>query len=763
MADKDEMAHYDGPAGGWGSLKGIASIFGKEWDKPSVIATLMRQNKPDGFACISCAWPKPADHHPFEFCENGAKATLWELTTRRCEPDFFAKHSVSELKNWSDFDLEQQGRLTHPMRYDPETDHYVTVSWEDAFVAIGAELKRLDPKSVIFYASGRAGLECSYLFALFARLYGHNNLPDSSNMCHETTSVGLKKVIGSPVGTVTWEDLQETEAFFFFGQNTGSNSPRFLHPLQDAVKRGAKIVTFNPVRERGLETFVNPQNVAEMLTDQGTEMSCQYHQVRNGGDIAAIAGMCKHIFDADDSAQKDGKRVLDVDFIAQHTHGFEEFEQRVRSTGWDDIERESGLTRQALKEAADVYISCGKVIGVYGMGLTQHKYGTDNIGMFVNFLLLRGNIGRLGTGACPVRGHSNVQGQRTVGISEKPALVPLDKLAEMFGFDPPRDKGMNTVEACEGMKIGKVKGFISLGGNFVRAIPDREIMEQAWKGLELDVQIATKLNRSHLINGRSAWLLPCLGRIEEDLQESGLQAISVEDSFSCIHGSTGLEKPASEHLKSELAIVTGMAKATLLANPKVKWDEWTGDYSKVRDLIAETYPDEFYNFNARLFQPGGFWRGNPAHERIWKTESGKAEFTSPERLSSFGFEDRQGRYRLLTMRSNDQFNTTIYGFSDRLRGLEGSREILLIHPDDMKKAGLEQGQRVSLIGDADDGIDRRVDGLTVTPFNMPPGCIGGYYPEMNSLVPLDHHDQLSKTPAYKSVPVRILSQGERLG
>lgn len=299
----------------------------------------------NGFAGISCAWPKPADHHPFEFCENGAKATLWELTTRRCEPEFFAKHSVSELKSWSDYDLEQQGRLTHPMRYDPETDHYTPISWEDAFVTIGAELKRLDPKAVIFYASGRAGLECSYLFALFARLYGQNNLPDSSNMCHETTSAGLKKVIGSPVGTVTWEDLQETEAFFFFGQNTGSNSPRFLHPLQDAVKRGAKIVTFNPVRERGLEHFVNPQNVAEMLTDQGAEMSCQYHQIRNGGDIAAIAGMCKVIFDADDSAQKDGKRVLDVDFIAQHTHGFEEFEQRVRSISWDDIEQESGLSQ----------------------------------------------------------------------------------------------------------------------------------------------------------------------------------------------------------------------------------------------------------------------------------------------------------------------------------------------------------------------------------------------------------------------------------
>jgi molybdopterin-dependent oxidoreductase alpha subunit len=755
MANKEELAHYDGPAGGWGSLNAIARIFGKEWDDPSVIATLMRQNKPDGFACVSCAWPKPADHHPFEFCENGAKATLWELTARRCEPEFFAAHTVNELKSWPDYDLEQQGRLTHPMRYDPKTDHYVPVSWEDAFAAIGTELKRLEPQSVIFYASGRAGLECSYLYALFARLYGHNNLPDSSNMCHETTSVGLKKVIGSSVGTVKWEDLQEAEAFFIFGQNTGSNSPRFLHPLQDAVKRGAKIVTFNPVHERGLERFLNPQNVMEMLTDQATQMSCQYHQVRNGGDIAAITGLCKHIFDADDQTQPNGKRVLDVDFITHHTHGFEAFEQSVRSTSWEEIEQESGLTRAALKQAAEVYIRCDKVIGVYGMGLTQHKHGTDNIGMFINFLLLRGNIGRLGAGACPVRGHSNVQGQRTVGISEKPELVPLDTLADMFGFTPPREKGMNTVEACEGIKSGQVKGFISLGGNFIRAIPDHKLMERAWEKLELDVQIATKLNHSHLINGQNAWLLPCLGRIEQDLQASGYQAISVEDSFSYIHGSKGEQTPASDYLKSELAIVAGLAKATLTPNANVKWDEWTDDYNKVRDLIAETYPDEFYDFNERMFKPGGFWRGNPAHERIWKTDSGKAEFSLPKKLSAFGFEDRHGRYRLLTMRSNDQFNTTIYGFDDRLRGLEGNRHILLIHPDDMEKAGLVKGQQVSLIGDADDGIARRVDGLTVTPYNMPSGCIGGYYPEMNPLIPLSHHDELTLTPASKSVPVRI--------
>lgn len=746
---------YKGPAGGWGSLRGIASVFGKEWDSPTAIETLMRQNKPHGFMCVSCSWAKPADYHPFEFCENGAKATLWELTSRRCSPEFFEKHTISELLGWSDYELEQEGRLTEPMRYEPSIDRYVPCSWDEAFAGIGAKLKSLDPKSVIFYSSGRASLETSYLYALYARLYGHNNLPDSSNMCHETTSVALTKLIGAGVGTVVYDDLQNCDAIFFFGQNTGSNSPRLLHPLQDAVRRGVKVVTFNPVREKGLEVFVNPQNPEEMLTGRETRISTQYHQLKSGGDIAAIIGICKHVFACDDSARREGKRVLDVDFIKQHTHGFDDFEAKVRAAGWEDIEAASGLSRVALEEAAQVYVEADRVIGIYGMGLTQHVHGFDNIAMLVNMLLLKGNIGRDGTGISPVRGHSNVQGQRTVGISEKPNLVPLDKLAEMFAFEPPREKGMNTVAACKGILDRRVKAFISLGGNFVRAIPERNAMEHAWRDMELTVQIATKLNRSHLVNGKIAYLLPCLGRTEEDVQRSGPQAVTVEDTFSCIHGSVGQRKPASEHLRSELAIVAGLAKATLPANPKVRWDEWVGNYELVRDLIAETYPDEFHDFNARMFTPGGFYRGNSARERIWKTQSGKAEFTTPERLTSIGFNDEPGRYRLITMRSNDQFNTTIYGFSDRLRGIEGTRQVLLMNPDEIARAGLKEGQMVSLEGDADDGVERKVGPLKVTPFKLPDGCLGSYYPEMNPLMALQNHDVQSQTPAAKSVPVRI--------
>jgi len=755
LNEDGSTAEYDGPAGGWGSLKGIAQIFGKEWDTSAALETLMRQNKPKGFMCTSCSWAKPADHHTFEFCENGAKATLWELTTLRCTPDFFAKHSVTELRAWSDYDLEQQGRLTHPMRYDAASDRYVPCEWQDAFEAIGQKLRAFEPNSVIFYSSGRASLETSYLYALFGRLYGTNNLPDSSNMCHETTGVALKESIGVGVGTAVFDDFAKCDAMFFFGQNPGSNSPRFLHPLQEAAKRGVQIITFNPVREKGLETFVNPQNPAEMLTGKETVISSQYHQVKIGGDIAVILGICKHVFAADDAAKLQGKRVLDTAFIERHTIGLDEFETKVRATPWHEIEAASGLSRQVIEGAAQVYVEADRVIGIFGMGLTQHVHGFQNVTMFVNMMLMKGNIGRDGTGVSPVRGHSNVQGQRTVGIADKPELVPLDKLAKQFGFEPPREKGMNTVEACEGIIAGKVKAFIGLGGNFVRAIPERAIMEQAWTRMELTVQIATKLNRSHLVNGKVAYLLPCLGRTEEDIQASGPQTVTMEDTFSCIHGSIARRKPASEHLRSELAIVAGLARASLPPNPKVKWDEWVDDYGLVRDLIAETYPEEFHDFNRRMFTPGGFYRGNAARERIWKTKSGKAQFTTPTTLTSTGFNDAPGRYRLLTMRSNDQFNTTIYGLSDRLRGIEGTRDVLLINPRDIARAGLADGQMVTLVSDADDGVHRQVGPLKIVPFNLPDGCVGSYYPEMNPLIALSHHDERSKTPANKSVPVRI--------
>jgi molybdopterin-dependent oxidoreductase alpha subunit len=758
--DQDGTVHYDGPAGGWGSMRGITRIFGKEWNTPSVVDTLANQNKPGGFMCTSCAWTKPANPHPFEFCENGAKATLWELTTKRCTPAFFARHTLTELRTWRDYDLEQEGRLTHPMRYDPATDHYVPCRWDEAFEAIGAELKALAPKSTVFYTSGRASLETAYLYGLFARLYGHNNLPDSSNMCHETTSVALKKVIGAPVGTSILTDFEVCDAIFFFGQNTGSNSPRLLHPLQEAVKRGCRIVTFNPVRERGLESFVNPQNPIEMLTGKETQISCQYHQVKAGGDIAAMIGLAKHVLAAEDKKWAEEKvHVLDVDFIAQHTDGFEKFAEMVRATSWEEIERESGLDRAAIEAAGQVYVEADRTIGIYGMGLTQHVHGFENIATFVNLLLMKGNIGRDGTGVSPVRGHSNVQGQRTVGITEKPELVPNDRLAELYGFDPPQEKGLNTVDACEGILSGEVKAFLSLGGNFLRAIPDQPRIEEAWTKMRLTVQIATKLNRSHLVNGQFAYLLPCLGRSEKDIQAGGPQTVTMEDSLSCIHGSVARRHPASDHLRSELAIVAGIAKATLPPNPNVKWDEWTGDYSLVRDLIERTYPEEFANFNERMFTPGGFYRGNSARERVWKTESKKAQFTVPAMLCATGFDDANGRYRLITLRSNDQFNTTIYGYSDRLRGIEGTRDVLLINPDEMARAGLTEGQKVSLVGDAEDGIDRQVDGLVVTPFNLPDGCIGAYYPEANPLIAVSHHDCESKTPAAKSVPVRIRIQG----
>jgi len=758
MTDENvEPVTSDAPAGGWGSLKGMSRVFARELPNPAILQTLLRQNKTEGFMCTSCAWGKPAHPHKFEFCENGAKSTIWELTKDRCTPEFFAKHTVTELLEWRDYDLEMEGRLTQPLRYDEATDKYVECTWEVAFEGIASSLKALDPQSVVFYASGKAGLEASYLYALSARLYGNNNLPDSSNMCHETTSVGLKKVIGSPVGTCVLEDFEHCDAIFYFGQNPGTNSPRFLHPLQDAVKRGCKIITFNPVREQGLLRFVNPQNPLQMLTDDATELSHMYLQVRPGGDIAALMGLCKHVLAVDAARIAEGSPgVLDRAFIDQHTHGFDTFVDIASAATWETIEAASGLARADLMAAADVYIAAERVIGVYGMGLTQHVHGSQSIGMLVNLMLLRGNIGRQGAGMSPVRGHSNVQGQRTVGISEKPELVPLDKLAEMFDFEPPREKGLTTVDACEGIRAGSVKGFISLGGNFVRAIPDRAIMEEAWTRQEITVYIATKLNRSHLVHGKASYLLPCLVRSEEDIQASGPQSVSIEDSFSHIYGSIGKRAPASEHLLSELAIIAGIAKATLPEHPKRPWDEWTADYSRVRDLIAETYAKEFHDFNQRMFQPGGFYRGNPAHDRIWKTESGRAEFTHPTVISALGIGDAPGRYHLITMRSNDQFNTTIYGFSDRLRGLEGSRTILLINPADMARAGLNEGDVVNLTGDAEDGVRREVSGLTVTPFNLPDGCLGGYYPEMNPLIPLWYHDEASKTPASKGVPVRIV-------
>jgi len=757
---KPRIEPYTAPAGGWGSVKSVVEILKREKvPVPSTVKELWRQNKPRGFTCVSCAWPQSGHPLLFEFCENGAKASAWELTSLRTTPGFFAQHTLTELRSWSDYELEQNGRLTHPMRYDRASDKYVPVAWEEAFRDIGTELKKLDPKSVVFYASGRASLETSYIYALFARLYGNNNLPDSSNMCHEATGVALRQCIGTAVGTVVLDDFDKTDGIFFFGQNAGVNSPRMMHDLQKAAQRGVPIIVFNPVRERGLERFTNPQNPLEMLTGRETPLATQYHQVKTGGDIAAITGLCKTLLALDDDALASGAaRVLDMDFIAAHTHGFGEFVAWVRAQSWDAIEADSGLTRAALEGAARVYAKADAVIGVYGMGLTQHVLGEYNIYMLANLLLMRGNIGRPGAGICPVRGHSNVQGQRTVGIADDPALVPLDRLAEQYGFDPPRERGLHTVEACKGVLGGTVHGFIGLGGNFLRAIPDQERVIAEWDKLRLTVQIATKLNRTHLVNGEVAYLLPCLGRIERVVENGKAQVLSTEDSTSCVHASVGKAEPASPDLLSETRIVAEMAKATLPPNPKVPWDTWANDYATIRDAIEQTYPEQFRDFNRRMWQPGGFHRPNSARERIWKTATGKANLIAPPALVATGFDDAPGRFRLMTMRSNDQFNTTVYGYDDRFRGIHGTRDVVMMHKDDIAEQGLREGQAVKLVSDAGDGIAREVGGLHVIAFDVPRGCIGGYYPECNPLIPLSHHTLFSMLPAAKSVPVRIVAE-----
>ncbi|GAA5232875.1 FdhF/YdeP family oxidoreductase [Verticiella sediminum] len=761
MTRKVDFAPYKGPAGGWGSAYSVGNVLVRQM-APGAVATLGRQNKAGGHMCTSCAWAKPARSHPFEFCENGAKATAWETTTRRADSGFFATHSVSELRAMTDFELENAGRLTTPMRWDPLKDAYVEVDWEQAFAEIGAELTALRARAeqVVFYTSGRASLETSYMYQLFARVYGNNNLPDSSNMCHESTSVALPKTIGVPVGTVRLPDFAVTDAIFFFGQNVGTSSPRLLHELQQASERGVPIVTFNPLRERGLEAFKNPQSPSEMVSSLSTRISSQYHQVVPGGDCAAIAGMCKAILQADDEAVQSGApRVLDIDFIREHTDGFDAFAQAVRAREWADIERESGLTRGALQAAARVYCHARAAIAIYGMGMTQHVRGVDNVHMITNLLLMRGNIGKPGAGVCPVRGHSNVQGQRTVGITEKPELAPLDRLAELYGFTPPRAKGLDTVGTCEGVMDGSVRGFVGLGGNLLRAAPDSGRLEPAWRGLRLTVHIATKLNRTHLHPGEIGYLLPCLARSELHASPRGAQAVSTEDSTACIHGSMGRRKPASARLLAESAIVAAIAERTVAADAAVPWPVWAHDMVAVRAAMAATWPDQFGDIETAMWQPGGMPRPLGARQREWKTGNGRANFMAEAAVPSESASPGSDVLRLMTLRSNDQFNTTVYGYDDRFRGIKGTRHVVLMHRNDIDRLGLYEGDTVKLCTVAADERRRELEGLRVVPYDVPEGSCASYFPECNVLLPLGHHARESRVPAAKSIPVRIVRLG----
>ena len=754
------FAPYDAPAGGWGALHAVAKALREQSIVLKGSRSLLSINQPDGFDCPGCAWPDPRHTSSFEFCENGAKAVAFELTKRRVTREFFATHSVSELEQQSDYWLEEQGRLTEPMRYDPVTDHYVPIDWSDAFALIARELNALrDPNEAEFYTSGRTSNEAAFMYQLFARRFGTNNFPDCSNMCHEPTSVGLPESIGIGKGTVVLDDFAHAEAIFIVGQNPGTNSPRMMTELHNASRRGVPIVVFNPLRERALERFAAPQNPVEMVTFGETRIASEYCQVRVGGDVAALKGVAKLVLEAHDrSIGERAEPILDLDFIAQHTHGFDAFAEDIRRTAWDDILRACGLERQQLERVAAIYTRARAVIVCYGMGITQHRHGTANVQHLVNLLLLRGNLGKAGAGICPVRGHSNVQGDRTVGIDEKPKPELLDQLERVFGFAPPHAHGHNVVHAVQAMVEGGVKVFIGMGGNFVRAVPDWTVAEKAMRGVRLSVGINTKLNRGHLVHGTEALILPCLARSDIDVQRGGRQSVTVEDSMSMVHASSGLVEPPSEQLKSEVAIVCGIAKATLPASG-IDWDFFVDDYDRIRDKIEAVFPRLFADFNKRIRHPGGFHLTIPPRERIWNTSTGRANFLVFDGLS----EDPAAAVakkvlRLATLRSHDQYNTTIYSLNDRYRGVFDGRMVVFMHEADMRERGITPGATVEIESLAEDGKRRIVQGFRVKPYNIPAGCIGAYYPETNPLLPLAHHDVKSGTPAAKSIPVLVRVQ-----
>ncbi|TWF58857.1 FdhF/YdeP family oxidoreductase [Neorhizobium alkalisoli] len=748
---------YNEPAGGWGALKAVAETLARQQVVAQGTATLLKANQPEGFDCPGCAWPDPKHTSSFEFCENGAKAITWESTAKRVSPDFFANHTVSELWTWTDHELENAGRLTHPMIYDAASDRYQPIEWDDAFALIGKQLNALEsPHQAEFYTSGRASNESAFLYQAFVRAFGTNNFPDCSNMCHEATSVGLPESIGVGKGTVTLEDFDHCDAIFSFGHNPGTNHPRMMTTLHEASRRGTPIVVFNPFKERALEKFAAPQDPIEMATFSSTEIASAYHQVRTGGDLAAIKGMMKLIFerDAQDIANG-GPGVLDLAFIDEHTVGIDDLRRDVEKTSWEEILHFSGLSRAAIESAVDVYLNAKKVILCYGMGLTQHANGTHNVQQATNLLMLRGNLGREGAGICPVRGHSNVQGDRTVGITEIPNAALLDGMERAFGFRPIGDKGHNAIEAIEAIAEGRSKALICLGGNLAVAMSDPTVTFAGMRKLDLAVHISTKLNRSHLLTGKTCIVLPCLGRTDLDTQASGPQSVTVEDSMSMVHASRGFLNPPSPFLKSEPAILAGIAQATVGARYGIDWLGLIENYDRIREKIELVFPD-FKDFNKRVRVRGGFRLDVPASYREWRTASGKANF-----LVACGL-DEDPRLKdpetlvLATMRSHDQYNTTVYGLDDRYRGVFGRRDVIFISGADLDARGLKEGDRIDVHAITETGPARSVRGYTAVRYDLPQGSVGGYYPEMNAIVALNHYDHKSGTPAYKGVPVKIV-------
>ncbi|MFQ6142911.1 FdhF/YdeP family oxidoreductase [Streptomyces seoulensis] len=743
VQDAPQVAEPQHAAAGLPAIGHTLRIAQRQMGVRRTALTLLRVNQKDGFDCPGCAWPEPEHRHAAEFCENGAKAVAEEATLRRVTPEFFAAHTVAELAGRSGYWLGQQGRLTHPMYLPEGADRYEPVTWERAFGIVAEEIAALaSPDEAVFYTSGRTSNEAAFLYQLFARELGTNNLPDCSNMCHESSGSALSETLGVGKGSVLLDDLHQADLIIVAGQNPGTNHPRMLSALEKAKANGARIISVNPLPEAGLERFKNPQTPKGLAA--GAALTDLFLQIRIGGDQALFRLLNKLILETGGA--------VDELFVREHTHGFEEFAEAARAADWDETLRATGLTRAEIDRAFEMVLASQRTIVCWAMGLTQHKHSVPTIREVVNFLLLRGNIGRTGAGVCPVRGHSNVQGDRTMGIFERPAPAFLDALEKEFGFAPPREHGYDVVRAIRALRDGAAKVFFAMGGNFVSASPDTDVTEAAMRRARLTVHVSTKLNRSHVVTGARALILPTLGRTERDVQAGGEQFVTVEDSMGMVHASRGRLEPAGRHLLSEPAIVARLARRVLGADSVVPWEEFERDYAAIRDRIARVIPG-FEDFNARVARPGGFALPHgPRDERRFPTATGKANFTAaPVEYPELP----EGRLLLQTLRSHDQYNTTIYGLDDRYRGIRGGRRVVLVNPGDARALGLADGTYVDLVGEWRDGVERRAPGFRLVHYPTARGCAAAYYPETNVLVPLDATADTSNTPASKSVVVRL--------
>lgn len=711
--------------------------------------TLSRVNQRHGFDCPGCAWPEPTGHRrPAEFCENGAKAVAEEATLRTVTPEFFATHSVDDLAAKTGYWLGQQGRLTHPMVLRPGDTHYSPIAWEQAYRLIADTLRALpSPDEAVFYTSGRTANETAFLYQLLVRSFGTNNLPDCSNMCHESSGAALTRSIGIGKGSVSIDDFAAADLIIVAGQNPGTNHPRMLSALSTAKAHGATVIAVNPLPETGLIGFRDPQTVKGLTT--GVTIADDFLQIRLGGDMALFQGLAKLLFDAEDRAPG---TVVDRIFVDAHTAGFAEYEKHMRAVDLDEVVEATGLTREQLDRTAELLARSKSTIICWAMGLTQQRHGVATIEEATNLLLLRGMIGKPGAGVCPVRGHSNVQGDRTMGIWEKMPDSFLDALDSEFGITAPREHGWDTVDSIRAMRDGRARVFVGMGGNFVSATPDTEVTEAALRACELTVQISTKLNRSHVVHGRTALILPTLGRTDLDLQDGTKQQVSVEDSMSMVHLSTGRLQPVSDDLRSEVAIVCELALALFGPGHPVPWERFRRDYDHIRDAIARVVPG-CADYNRKVRGRNGFQLPHPPRDnREFRTASGKANFAVNDlhwpRIP-------QGRLLLQTLRSHDQYNTTIYGLDDRYRGIHNARRVVLVHPDDIAEFGVADGDLVDLISEFSDGVERRVTGFRIVGYATPRGNAAAYYPETNPLVPLDHVAERSNTPVSKAVVIRL--------